>query len=399
MKTHITKLIDLYVGGPLCFILSLISPRSSGTLPTDLKRILVIKILGMGSTVVMTPMFRALRNRYPGARIDFLTGKGHSALNELYRFADGVYTVDLGSFRRFFLSTLRVIRKLRREEYDLVIDAEFYSKYTAILSWLVRPRIIAGFHSGNIYRGRLREIRVYFNAYRHMTENFLELALKVGASPVATRLTAPKVPPEALEKVKRLLVESGVDSSGPYILFNPHASEVSPQIDRRWPLEYFRDLARALRDRGYQVIAIDSPGRSAYTDRLAEMSGPAVVRLRREVDLLGLAALFQGSFCLFTNDSGPLHLAVSMGIPTFSFFGTDTPLLYGYDFPPHTIFYDKLACSPCLSVHNFKMGRCEFDSRCLKQITPDRVLASFIEKEEYLREYGSRRGATFATPA
>ena len=387
MKIHFTKIVDLYLGGLICFLLSVFSPRRAGRVPGDIKRILVIKILGLGSIIVMTPMLRSLRKRYPGAEVDFLTRKEHRALIDLYRLADSVYSVDMDTFPRFLRSSLSAVGKLRRRRYDLVIDAEFYSKYTAILSWLIRPKSIAGFHSPDIYRGSLREIRVYFNAYRHMTENFLELALQVGAESEPTGLTKPRISSRAMSAVRGLLRDSNVDCFRPYVLLNPHASEVTPQIDRRWPLEYFRKLALALRAGGYQVIVIDSPGQSDHTGQLARTAAGAITRLRTEVDLEGLAALCRGAFCLVTNDSGPLHLAVSMGTPTFSFFGTETPLLYGYDFPPHTIFYERLACSPCLSVFNFKIGRCEFGVRCLRRITPEKVMASFSRQEGYLRDY------------
>ncbi len=93
------------------------------------------------------------------------------------------------------------------------------------------------------------------------------------------------------------------------------------------------------------------------------------------------------SFLLITNDSGPLHLAVSVNLPTFSFFGTESPIIYGYDHGLNRAFYGEMACSPCLSVFNYKRGKCEFDSKCLKVIHPDEVIARFDEALSDLHEH------------
>jgi len=384
-------MIDRYVGIPLCGVLSLVPRKIREVTPEAIQSILVIKMLGLGSIVTMTPMFRSLKKRFPAARIDFLTMRAHAPLALLYRFANNVHTIDFGSPARFILDNLKTIVTVRKAHYDLIIDAEFYSRYTALLSHLCRPGAIAGFHSRDIYRGNLREVRTHFNLYRHMTQNFLELARKVGALQTSSFLTFPEVTQEALGRNRRELSKSGLDPDQPYILLNPHASTVSVHIDRRWPLHYFREIGDFLSGHGYQVIVVDAPGQSARTESLVRMSGGRIKKLKREVDLGGLLALLRKAFLLITNDTGPMHMAVSMGTPTFAFFGTETPVLYGYNEFPHTLFYEGLACSPCLSVLNFKRGRCEFGVRCVTEITPEKVIGAFIVREASLREYWLKR--------
>lgn len=63
-----------------------------------------------------------------------------------------------------------------------------------------------------------------------------------------------------------------------------------------------------------------------------------------------LAYLLKKLRLFVSNDSGPLHLAVYLGIATVSFFGSETPLIYGPEGEPHIIFYKNLARSRCLRV-------------------------------------------------
>ncbi len=391
MNFHRIQLVDRYLGIPLCGIFSLFARRKAVPDLNSVSRILVIKMLGAGSIIVMTPLFRSLRRRFPAARIDFLTMENHVPLGRLYGLAENVYGIDFSSPFRFAAGNLSTIGRLRGNRYDLVLDAEFYSRYTALLAFLVRPAAVVGFHSRNIYRGSLREINAYFNQYRHMTANFLELGFQVGAAPEEPALSPPRLDEELLSGVREVMAASGIDPGKPYILLNPHAGTASPAIDRRWPLDYFRRVGVWLHSRGYQVAVLDAPGQEECTRELAAAGGGAILRLKESFGLARLLALIKGAFLLVTNDSGPLHMAVSLGTPTFSFFGTETPVLYGYDRFPHRFFCRYLACSPCLSVLNFKRGRCELDMRCMKEITPEEVISAFREEEGELREYWELR--------
>ena len=69
--------------------------------------------------------------------------------------------------------------------------------------------------------------------------------------------------------------------------------------------------------------------------------------------------------------------AASLGRASMSFFGTETPQLYGPRDGRHMVFYKDLPCSPCLSVFNYKQSHCEFASRCLELISFEEVAAAF----------------------
>lgn len=380
-------MIDRYIGVPLCGVLSVLPGKKREVKLEETKSILVIKMMGLGSIVLLSPLLKSLRKRYPRARIDFLTMENHAEIGGMYGLFDRIYTVDFSHLGTIISSNLKTIMNIRSSRYDLIIDAEFYSRYTAVLSHLCRPKVIAGFHSRDIYRGDLRGIKVYFNLYRHMIENFLELAADIGAPIDDAVLSEPVLTDSLQEEIMEILRASGIDPDRPYILFNPHVSNTSYYIDRSWPLEYFKEVGDYLHGTGYQVVVIDAPSRGALTDRLVQLSGNKIKRLGREISLSGLMVLIKRAFLLITNDSGPLHMAVSVKTATFSFFGTETPVLYGYRYFPHTCFYKGLACSPCLSVLNFKRGKCELGVRCMKEIKPDEVIRAFSENEIQLRVY------------
>jgi ADP-heptose:LPS heptosyltransferase len=90
-------------------------------------------------------------------------------------------------------------------------------------------------------------------------------------------------------------------------------------------------------------------------------------------------ALLSLSTACISNDSGPLHIAAALGIPTVSFFGPESPLLYGPRGNGHTVFYAGIYCSPCLNVYNAKQAMCSGDNTCMQAITPEQVISALLQ--------------------
>ena len=100
------------------------------------------------------------------------------------------------------------------------------------------------------------------------------------------------------------------------------------------------------------------------------------------VDLTGytksvrhLLALFHRASLLVTNDGGPGQFAAITPVPTIILFGPETPVLYGTLSKNSHCFHLGIPCSPCLTAYNHRTSPCDGDNQCLKQITPEQVLA------------------------
>jgi ADP-heptose:LPS heptosyltransferase len=105
------------------------------------------------------------------------------------------------------------------------------------------------------------------------------------------------------------------------------------------------------------------------------------VDLSGKISITQLAALFENSKLVISNDGGPLHLAVAMGAPTISFFGPETPVIYGPRGPQHAVFFKNIECSPCVNVHDRKSVRCYWtEPRCMKAITVEEVFGMIEQK-------------------
>ncbi|MEA1926881.1 MAG: glycosyltransferase family 9 protein, partial [Candidatus Auribacterota bacterium] len=105
---------------------------------------------------------------------------------------------------------------------------------------------------------------------------------------------------------------------------------------------------------------------------------PGLINLVGKLSIPETIATLQLSSLLITNDSGLLHWAIAIDTPTVSFFGPETPDLYGpEDRDRHIVFYSARYCSPCLTSTYAKVSYCS-DNLCLRDISVPEVFDAVI---------------------
>jgi lipopolysaccharide heptosyltransferase II len=379
----------------LCAILlgvkRLVGRRAEPVPPEQVRKILLLKMWGMGSIVLASPLLERLRLRHPKARIDFVTLLENAPIVRLYPEVERLITIDLGrSTAPFLLATLRAIWSIRREGYDLLLDLEFFTRFSAIFSFLAGPRWSHGFSAKGNWRGKLHDVEVPFNAYNHVASNFLTLFRGDYMNPVdAEELASDRVlpallPPEgSWERCRQRLTRQPAWREGePIVVVNPNAGEMA--LERRWPTEHVRRVIEDLTAKHeVNVVLVGSSSEREHVESLVAESGlgSRVGNLAGETDMAELVALFANAAVVLTNDSGPMHIAAAAGAPTVALFGPETPALYAPlsvdQAQRHIVHYSRLACSPCMFVHDNKVLSCWFaQAKCMTGITPAEVLAS-----------------------
>ncbi len=389
MKLGTMKIIDRYVGVPVCHLLGFIQRlREWGRGAQldlddlrDCRKILLIKFWGMGSIVLSTPLMRSLRTAFPGAEMTVLTFPANREAVELTKLADRVITLEASRARPFLRELASLIGHLRRERYDLVVNLEFMARFSAILTWLSSARARIGFSSDLFPERRwLFNVRRPLDLDLYATTNFLHLldpgATEESSPPLETLHYSPG-DGRAIEEIldRRKILAKTVFREKYVVVVNINASELARE--RRWPRERFARLVGWLLDRdGVAVVLVSGPEDAAYVEGLVDAlpDSDSLINLAGRLTLGQLAALFDRSELCITNDSGPLHVAVAMRTPTVSFFGPETPTTYGPRDPEHTIFYKALPCSPCMKVEMAKTVKCRIGVLCMKEISADEVI-------------------------
>jgi ADP-heptose:LPS heptosyltransferase len=401
MQVDTLRFLDRYVGIFLCWIFTLARRLESfvgkkSSLPSPHK-VLIIKLSEMGSTVLAYPAVAELKKRRPEAELFFLVFRQNAAIIEVLDLAPraNVITVDYQSPGRLLLSGLQAMRRLLRMRIDTTIDMDFFSRLTALLSFLICRGNRVGFHrytSEGLYRGNLLTHRVLYSPTVHTSIAFMALIRTLFENPddephyrgriEAADLILPQYAPSPSEvkSVRNKLEAAGIQDGGRQniILINPNSSDIFPL--RKWPLDYFARLSERLLKELPSVwllitgVASEQKDARYITERVVS---PRCIDFTGKTNFRELLALYSIATMMVTNDSGPAHFASLLQLPTLVLFGPETPRLYSPLGDKHKDIYAEFACSPCVSVYNGKKSPCA-ENRCLQTIAVEQVFEQVL---------------------
>lgn len=395
MNINTMRVIDKWVGVPLCF---LVSPfcwlsdliRGATRKKPDCSRSLFIELSEMGSAIIADPAMRKLRME-TGSEVFFVIfNKNYKSLEILKTIPeDHVFKMNADHFLSLIGSVFRFLVWCRKKRISTVIDLELFSRFTALLSFFSGARSRIGFaslHDEGLYRGNLVNRKVRYNPHVHVAVNFISLVNKaMGAfskayatTPVHSgelqlaKAVLPDQEPENIKRKIRELYPAWKDEA--VVLLNVNASDLLPQ--RRWPQENFGVVGKKLLEQfpGIIIILTGSPSEKAYVQKVADMIGDA-----RCLNSSGfftyeeLVPLYSVSTMMLTNDSGPAHFAAVTDLKVFVLFGPETPDLYLPIGGNAEAFYLGLPCSPCVSAANHRKTSC-IERPCITGISTVMVL-------------------------
>jgi len=391
MNVKFQRAVDRFVGVPICALFSLfdfLGGRSKLAAPP--RKILVIMLSEMGSLVLAHPMFTRIKQKYPDAAVHVLLFAKNREVLDLLGVVprQNVLTLDDRALRGFVADSFRVLRKIRSLGLDAVIDCELFARVSSIFSYLSGAPIRAGFHrhtQEGLYRGSFINRAVMYNPYRHLSQQLVTLVEaiesdsvpKVKLIPVATYGQPPALAfgnGELQQASEQLHADFPAIRDKRLVLVNPSGG-ILPI--RAWPLEHYCRLCANLLSDGYAVAVTGLPEDKPLGRALvAHCKSPLCVDLTGYTrSVRHLLALFHRASLLVTNDGGPGQFAALTPIPTLVFFGPETPALYGPLAKNAYCFHVPLPCSPCLTAYNHRSSPCDGDNQCLKQISPEQVLA------------------------
>lgn len=276
------------------------------------RRILVITLRRLGDVLLTTPLVRSLRRAFPDATLDMLVFKGSEGILQGNPDIDTVLT---SAERPSFGETVGLIGKLWRR-YDLVVSTQTGDRPTfyALLAGSRRIGLVP--RPGQ--RGAWWKQRAYHVAVQDAPDiHRIELLNRV--------VTALRLEPWPDLVCPQGVETAAVAPAGRYAVLHP-----TPMYRyKRWNTQGWRDLARALAERGLTVVSTQGPdpAEAAYVDSVWAADETLVIRERGRLNWAGLAALMRGAAVYVGPDTSMTHLAAGCGCPTVALFGATRPRL------------------------------------------------------------------------
>ncbi len=304
------------------------------------RRALVLRHRAAGDLLLTTPALRALRAGLPGAAIEILVSRGTGSLLRGNPDVDRVLELD----RRSLVSQTARYASLALGGYDLVLDMVSNPR-SALMTALTRAPVRVGYDLTG--RRRAYTIRVPREpagpggpVVRYAPEASLDLVRALGIPPRGLALTI-HVSHEAKARMDYWLRGSGLGTR-PIVGCLPAGTWPS----KTWIPDRFAEAMDAVRGTA-DVIWLWGPGEEALARECrGRMKAPST--LGPPAGWEDLAALVRRLSLLVSNDSGPKHLAVALGIPTVTVFGPTHPGAWQPPSGPHvTVEARGLPCLHC----------------------------------------------------
>ncbi len=339
---------------------------------TSAARVLVKEVNWLGDVVMSLPALKAVRRAYPHAHLAVLVKQ------ELAGFFDGAewigevipYVVSVGP--RGVADRLRIIAGIRARRFDLavVLPSSFESALWPAVARVPRRAGFVGDARGWLLTDRavptaesLRAHQVHFHL--QMVRDTL------GINGVATDC-APDVSQSHRGRMRVWLAERRQRASGQLIALAP-AAAFGPA--KEWPVERYAALIDLLAGRyGAECVLVGSPAERRTCEAVAAASAHGALIAAAETTVGEAMALLSLCDGFAGNDSGAMHVAGAIGIPTVGLFGSTNPERTGPLGPQTRVLYRQLDCSPC------RQRTCRFGHyNCLKQIVPSEVTQALEE--------------------
>ncbi len=322
---------------------------------SKLKKILIIRLSSLGDILLVTPFLRSLKNQFPSLEIDMIVRE---------EYADTI-KLSTNIRKQFYFSrndeaNKILISNLLDENYDLVIDLQ------------------NNFRSRSISK-KLGVKIIRFN--KKSWEKFLLVNFKVNKLKAA-----PQIPVRYASTIKNFkLDDKGIDlisnkpvsdliaNKNKLIGFCPGARHYT----KRYPKEYFVQLAKLLVDKGYTIALFGGRTDREICREIADNISGAI-DLSNDNNLLQIFVDMKQCLAIVCNDSGLMHVASATGTKVVAIFGSTVK---EFGFTPYNcsnliLENNFLSCRPCSHIGKDHCPKGHF--KCMKEVTPEFVFQNVI---------------------
>jgi len=342
--------------------------------------ILVVRLSSLGDVILTTPALAALKEKWPAARLAVLTKRrfadvflGHPAVDETLIFEDRGLWGWAGA--------------IRRRRFDLYVDLHDTPR-SRLWGWLSgSPRRVRLDKQAAARQRLVRTKRPSPALASPVKQRYMDALRPLGIAETAGRpaLFVPRAASLSPELARRL-------GEGPFIGVAPGAAHAT----KRWPAERFAAAADALAEKlGAKIIFLGAPSDEGVArEALGVVRAPAQNFVGR-TDVKELVLLIARCRLLLTNDSGAMHAASALGVPTVAVFG---PTVEAFGFFPEkdtaaVLERPGLYCRPC-TLHGGP--RCpEGHFRCMTETSVEEAVRA---AERFLGSIGPSAVGTTPSP-
>ena len=324
--------------------------------------ILVTFLMHLGDLVLTTPFLHVLRKAAPQAKITYLVDDKLKEVVQYNRNIDEVITLDKKGQDNSFGALWRYAQGLKARRFDALISLHPNERCSFLCA-----ASGAKYKMGAVHRllQPFFDEPVRLDRTKHAADMYVEVLAKLGVADCSHQGLEMWTGPEHDASAQRFYSEHHLGEA-PLVGFNIG----SAVLTKRWASERFAQVADTLAERGYRTVffggMMDKDLVAATTGKMN--SEPIVAT--GAFSLGELAAAMRRCRLIITNDSGPMHVAITQKVPIVALYGPSSPTLYG----PYTKLATVVTAQPPCPDCGLQMKHTCSHLRCMKELTVEQVL-------------------------
>lgn len=327
------------------------------------KKILVTFLMHLGDLTLTTPFIHALRKAAPDAQITFLADEKLKDVVLHNPYLDEVITIDKKGRDNSLLALIACARKLSGMDFDVLINLHPNERCSFICA-LTKTRVRAG-TTHKLFKP-LWDVFTPLNRKIHAADMYLNVLEQLGVQHIEHNGLEIFPGEEHLRHAEAFWRENGVFGSDKLIGFNIGSAVVT----KRWAPERFAKVADILAGKGYKPVFFGGTMDEEMVHQAVSRMQTTPIVATGAFTIGGLAAAMRRCSLIITNDSGPMHVAISQKVPIVAMYGPSSPKLYG----PYT---DEAiivtAQPPCMGCADGMKHKCD-DMQCMTRLTVEQVV-------------------------
>jgi len=330
--------------------------------PEAVKNILVVSSTAIGDTLLSTPAIRAVRERYPQARI-----VAHFNIKNMELFENNPHIDEIVPYHRGYKKIFRTIMNFRKHKFDLALIFHGNEPQATPMAYLSGASFIVKVPNTSEYRFLLSNKNqiLHWEDLTHGVEQRLKAADLADCRISDKRMVLP-IAKGGEPVVNKFLENSGITAADSIVGFQAGASTLS----RMWFPDRFAELGKRLISSypEVKIVITGSPQEYNNCKGIADDIGEKAIVSAGKIPLKYIPSLIKRFKALVTGDTGFMHIAVAVGTPVVALFAVSDPGRSGpyYDMDKHTIIKKDRTCAPCASK------KCKHQT-CMENISIDEV--------------------------